>query len=93
MDRHVGACSWEMSLTSPGAHHPPVRGVVCRACLSAFVVVWMGIYGYNAIRADRAPGTGSLTDTIRHAGNAEAGALPVPAVTPFFGSPHSWPWS
>ncbi|RLZ03469.1 dephospho-CoA kinase [Kocuria tytonicola] len=55
---------------------------------SAFVAVWMAIYGYNAIRIDRAPETrGSLTDTIVTQGNPEAalfqflGSMPWFAVT------------
>ena len=53
---------------------------------SAFVVVWMGIYGYNAIRVDRAPGTGgSLTDTIVTQGNAEAALFQFLQSMPFFG--------
>ena len=32
---------------------------------SAFVVVWMAIYGYNAIRVDRAPGTGHEDEAPR----------------------------
>ena len=53
---------------------------------SAFVVVWMGIYGYNAIRVDRAPGTeGSLTETIVTQGNAEAALFQFLQSMPFFG--------
>lgn len=40
---------------------------------TAFVIVWMGVYGYNAFRIDRAEGTaGSLTETIVEEGNAQA---------------------
>ncbi|WP_325162651.1 dephospho-CoA kinase [Kocuria rhizophila] len=52
---------------------------------SAFVVVWMGIYGYNAIRVDRAPGTeGSLTETIVAQGNAEAALFQFLQSMPWF---------
>ena len=53
---------------------------------SAFVVVWMAIYGYNAIRVDRAPGTGGgLTETIVTQGNAEAALFQFLQSMPFFG--------
>ena len=53
---------------------------------SAFVVVWMAIYGYNAILVDRAPGTGGgLTETIVTQGNAEAALFQFLQSMPFFG--------
>lgn len=52
---------------------------------SAFVVVWMAIYGYNAIRIDRAPGTrGTLTETIVTQGNPEAALFQFLQTMPWF---------
>lgn len=52
---------------------------------SAFVVVWMAIYGYNAIRIDRAPDTrGTLTDTIVTQGNPEAALFQFLQTMPWF---------
>lgn len=52
---------------------------------SAFVVVWMAIYGYNAIRVDRAPETrGTLTDTIVTQGNPEAALFQFLQTMPWF---------
>jgi choline/glycine/proline betaine transport protein len=47
--------------------------LACLGLPTAFVVVWMGIYGLNAVRIDRAAGTaGSLTQAIVTEGNVEA---------------------
>ncbi|MGK4217927.1 dephospho-CoA kinase [Kocuria marina] len=52
---------------------------------SSFVAVWMAIYGYNAIRIDRAPETqGSLTDTIVTQGNVEAALFQLLGSMPWF---------
>ncbi|WP_144942641.1 dephospho-CoA kinase [Kocuria salsicia] len=52
---------------------------------SAFVVVWMAIYGYNAIRIDRAPETrATLTETIVTQGNPEAALFQFLQTMPWF---------
>ncbi|MGO4956826.1 dephospho-CoA kinase [Luteococcus sp. Sow4_B9] len=59
---------------------------------SLFVIIWMAVYGYNAVAQDRAtapsPGTGgNLTETIVEEGNVQAalfeflGALPLYQIT------------
>lgn len=53
---------------------------------SAFVLIWMGIYGFNAITIDRAPETeGTLTQTIVTDGNVEAALFQFLQNFPFFG--------
>lgn len=52
---------------------------------SAFVAVWMAVYGYNAIRIDRAPQTrGTLTETIVTQGNPEAALFQFLQTMPWF---------
>ena len=47
--------------------------LACLGLPTAFVITWMGIYGLNAFRIDRAAETsGSLTQTIVTEGNVEA---------------------
>lgn len=52
---------------------------------SAFVAIWMAVYGYNAIRIDRAPQTrGTLTETIVTQGNPEAALFQFLQTMPWF---------
>ena len=53
---------------------------------TAFVIIWMGTWGFSAFRIDRAPETaGSLTQTIVTNGNVEAALFQFLQSFPFYG--------
>ncbi|AOH37287.1 dephospho-CoA kinase [Luteimonas sp. JM171] len=53
---------------------------------TAFVIIWMGTWGFSAFRIDRAPETaGSLTETIVTNGNVEAALFQFLQSFPFYG--------
>ncbi|HEY4528817.1 MAG TPA: dephospho-CoA kinase [Luteimonas sp.] len=53
---------------------------------TAFVVIWMGTFGFSAFRIDRDPATaGSLTGTIVTNGNVEAALFQFLQSFPFYG--------
>ena len=61
--------------------------VLASLCLpTAFVVIWMGTFGFSAFRIERAPATaGTLTETIVANGNVEAALFQFLQSFPFFG--------